>query len=127
MSNYVTKENIKEAIPTFDYERCTEDQKKVVEEVLRLLLDQYNNIDLNYIKTIFKIIPRKYYNPEDSRFYQLSKQHKIVSNIQGHIRESNDITTLHYPMISFSDDIRKFDNMLTEFEKNITKLALNIK
>ena len=127
MNDFVTKENIKEAIPGFDYDKCTEEQKQAVNEVLRIILEQYKNIDLNYIKTVFKILPKKYFNPEDSRFVQFAKKHKIVWNIQGHIREGNDITSYHYPMISFSDDIRKFDNMLVDFEKNITKLALSIK
>jgi hypothetical protein len=108
----------------FDVERITEDQKKAVQEVIRLL-EQRTNVPVQMIipelKVAFKLEEIPQYNVTQSKWHALTKDERIGANIQGYkIITDETGNKIKIPHIAFSADLDDLDAMVGRISAKLT-------
>lgn len=102
------------------YEDITDDVKKAVEDIIRILKDRTSQgvpVDLicQELLQLFKIENIPIMNEKTTLWYELTKDEKIGSSYQGYKIISKDGKKLKIPHIAFSADL----DMLEDFSKRL--------
>lgn len=102
------------------YEDITDDIKKAVEEIIRILKDRTNQgvpVDLicEELLQLFKIENIPMMDEKNTLWYELTKDEKIGRSYQGYKIISKDGKKLKIPHIAFSGDL----DMLEDFSKRL--------
>lgn len=106
-----------EVRPNFDYGNITFEHKEAVQEIVGLLKSMGHQEVAEIINARFKIVEPKRYDMNSSPFVQACMANHMYCGVQGYIQHGTDIDAVHYPLISMSEDIRKFEK-LYEYIKN---------
>lgn len=112
-----------ELTPNFNYGDITEEHKRVVEEVIKILrFNKDNPLEqtINELKTRFKMVEVPMIKYEDSLWYQFTKNENIGHSLQGfkQVKDKNG-DLIRIPHVSFSSDLDNLDRMLQKFVKTI--------
>jgi hypothetical protein len=113
----VSTQTTLEVIPNFDYGSITVEHKSAIIEVVGLLKSMGQHDIAKMVNTRFKIQEPNRYDLTQSPFVQACTATNIYCAVQGHIQSGTDLDAMHYPLVTMSEDIRKFEK-LYEFIKN---------
>lgn len=114
--NYPKKSDKPKIKHVFDFNNITEDHKALVREIIKLVKnkDEPDNKDLILnLTTLFKLEEEEIFNIENSSFIKFAKKINLPAALQGYVtHKENGKKPIMYPVISFCDDIRKFDKLI---------------
>jgi hypothetical protein len=107
-----------EVLPSFDYGNITDEHKSVVVEIVGLLKSMGQEELAGILNSRFKIVEPKRFKIADSQFVQACTANQIYCAVQGHVQSGTDLDSMHYPLVTMSEDIRKFERLF-EYIKNL--------
>jgi hypothetical protein len=91
----------------FDYGNLTDEHKAAANAIMELMLEWRHDDLAEVIKNKFRLVENARAQVEDHEFFNACKKAGIVISIQGHVADLSQ-GGLEYPVITVSDDIRKF-------------------
>ena len=97
----------------FNYGNLTQDHKDAAEEICKILENSNQTSLSDLIKEKFEIKPKNRFDPKDSEFIKFAEKYRIGFGIVGFVADGNQ----EWPIIGFSEDIRKLDIMFNEIKK----------
>ena len=101
----------------YDYRNISDNDKKLVKEIISILEKDNNYAMSNQLKVTFKLTDTNVYDIEKSEFFKACQKHNINLQKQGIVTVMENNITTEYPVISICEDIRRLNN----FIKNISK------
>ena len=104
---------MEEFMNIFDYGSISEEQKKVVEEIARILKDKGEKDTATELLVKFKVEAPKEYDLNNSIFYKACQQANIHVVKQGYNIENG----IYYPMITVGGDSRELDKIILSLGK----------
>jgi hypothetical protein len=100
----------------FDYRNISQDQKEAVQEVISFLQERPNvplEFSLNEIKQKFEMEEIPMLKPEDTLWYEMTKQFALGANIQGfRTKTLEDGSKIKIPYINFSADLEYLNEIM---------------
>jgi hypothetical protein len=100
--------NIKQ---NFDYGSINEDHKNVIQEIIHLAKETNNHLFADFISYKFKIKEENKFDLKNSSFFKFCEKNNIHLNIQGYVQDGTNPDSVHYPVVSIIEDIRKLDDV----------------
>lgn len=101
----------------YDYGEIPENDKRVVEEVIKHAKQQGLDIFVKFLEHKFNIIEQPTYDFEESEFVKEAAKNGLFVSVQGTIKSGDKPGDIVYPVISICDDIRKFEKFYNAIKK----------
>lgn len=95
--------------PNFNYGDITDEHKQAAKEIANLMEGMNQPMMAELIRERFQIKPIPKYDFTQHPFVKACEQADLFCAVQGHIRDGSG--KLEYPVISISDDVRKFEKL----------------
>jgi hypothetical protein len=102
----------KKIIQNFDYGSIKPEHLEAIREVCNILDSLNQSLLSSHIQEKFKIIPRKKYDAESSKFLKFLEENNVNVNFAGFTVHEN----VEYPLVCVLEDIRVLEKV---FEKYI--------
>ena len=107
-----------EILPSFDYGNITNEHKSVVVEIVGLLKSMGQEEIAGLLNSRFKIVEPKRFKISDSQFVQACAANQIYCAVQGHVQSGTTLDSMQYPLVTMTEDIRKFERLF-EYINNL--------
>ena len=101
----------------FNYGEISDNDKRVVEEVIKLAKQQGLDIFVKFLEHKFNIVEQPTYDFEESEFVKEAAKNGLFVSVQGTIKSGNKPDDIVYPVISICEDIRKFEKFYNAIKK----------
>jgi len=106
----------------YDYGNITDDDKKVVKEIIDFLRSREQvpiSMVIEELKTRFELVEVPMKKIEDSVWGQLTKDEKLGQSVQGFKLTTEDGKKVRIPHIGFSADLNYLDEFVNRLVKKI--------
>ena len=107
-------ENFKQ---NYNYGEISDNDKRVIGEVISLAKAQGLDNFVEFLQHKFKIVEQPEFDFEESEFVKESAKHGLFVAVQGTIKSGDKPGDIVYPVISITDDVRKFDKFYNAIKK----------
>jgi len=101
----------------YNYGEISDNDKKVVQEVIKHAKQQGLDIFVKYLENKFNIVEHPTYDFEESEFVKDAAKNGLFVSVQGTIKSGDKPDDIVYPVISICDDIRKFEKFYNAIKK----------
>lgn len=104
MSEAMSKMN-----PNFNYGDITDEHKQAAKEIADLMEGMNQPMMAELIRERFQITPIPKYDFLQHPFVKACEKANLFCAVQGHVKDGSG--KIEYPVISISDDVRKFEDL----------------
>ncbi len=120
------QENIDGFESLFDYDKITDNDKKLITEIIKFLRSREQvpiSLVIEELKTKFKIVEVPMKPVEESIWYEFTKDEKIGASIQGFRETKIDGKKIRIPHIAFSADLDVLDGLINRVIKKFKEMS----
>lgn len=103
--------------PVFDYGNITDEQKNVVDEIIKILNQFDQPMIAELLRSKFELEPIKEFDLSTSKFVKYCEAAGLRLHIQGTVCEGEHPNKISYPILTLQEDVRHLDKLI-DFIKN---------